>query len=131
MDDKKSGSEDKPKIHVDSDWKAEAQAEKERLAEGVEKKGAEPGQAPGRGKLPPANFVFIVQSLATQAMLFMSEERDPRTGRSFRDLELAKHNIDLLEMLDEKTKGNLSEDEKKAIDTGLYQVRMAYIAANG
>jgi len=129
-DDKKTDDREKQKLHVDADWKAEAQAEKERLAEDVERGSAEQQPTgPEQRPLPQPTFTLLVQSLATQALLFMSDERDPETGRSIRNLEVAKHNIDLLEVLEEKTKGNLTEEEKKMLDTLLYQVRMAYVTA--
>ena len=128
------------KIHIDSDWKKEAQAEKERLARRVEAggaaKAAAPGAAPGpaaaappgRG-FPPATFSTLVQTLATQAAIFMSGEHDPETGESVQNLELAKHNIDLLRILEEKTKGNLAPDEKRLLETLLYELLMAYVSA--
>jgi hypothetical protein len=122
-----------PAIHVDSDWKKEAQAEKERLAREAETAPpADDGPAPeagGEQTLPPASFPALVQMLATQAAIFMSDQRDPQTGRSMRHLDLAKHNIDLLRVLEEKTKGNLADEEKKLLDHLLYELRMAYVNA--
>ena len=141
-------------LHIDSDWKRQAQEEKERFAREVDQKaaaagarasgaaampgaGAAPGAGPGprarggqRG-VPPATFATLVQSLATQAAIFMADQRDPETGQSLRNLDLAKHNIDLLRVLEEKTKGNLSEDEKHLLETVLYELLMAYVAAAG
>jgi len=121
------------KIHVDSDWKKEAQAEKERLAREAE--AAEPSAAGGPGAepgadqaLPQASFASLVQMLATQTAIFMSDQRDPQTGRSMQHLDLAKHNIDLLAVLEEKTRGNLADDEKKLLDHLLYELRMAYVS---
>jgi len=129
-----------PKIHVDSDWKREAQAEKERLAgEAEQAAAAAPGKGaaaapPGPGgnrprQLPPANFTSLVQTLATQAAIFMSDQQDPETGESVQHLELAKHNIDLLAVLEEKTKGNLTDEERRLLDRMLYELRMAYVSA--
>jgi len=125
-------AEQEAKIHVDADWKKEAQAEKQRLARQAET--AEPsaaaGPAPGgRQPLPQASFAALVQMLATQAAIFMSDQRDPETGRSMQHLDLAKHNIDLLAVLEEKTKGNLTDDEKRLLDHLLYELRMAYVSA--
>jgi hypothetical protein len=125
---------DSSKIHVDSDWKREARAEKERLARQAEARAAEgppggPEEAGPEAPLPPASFVSLVQQLASQAALFMSRERDPETGESLQRLDLAKHSIDLLAVLEEKTKGNLAPDEQRLLDTLLYELRMAYVAA--
>jgi hypothetical protein len=136
--------QDKPRIHVDSDWKRQAQAEKERLARQVEQRQSQqggapaPGPRPGAGAeaerpgdIPPATLTALIQTLATQAAIFMSDERDSETGESLRHMGLAKHNIDLLGVLEEKTRGNLSEEEKRLLDGVLYELRMAYISATG
>jgi hypothetical protein len=127
------------RIHVDSDWKRQAQADKERLDRESQQRPAAAGPAPGAPHaapyeeegLPPPTFAALVQTLATQAAIFMSQERDPETGQPIRNLELAKHNIDLLRVLEEKTKGNLSPEEKRLIETLLYELLMAYVSAAG
>jgi hypothetical protein len=115
-------------IIIDEDWKQQAQKEKEILAaqEKAEKKKTEQ-QKPRRGPLPPGNFAALVSMLVTQALFALGalkmegqEERQP-------DLELAKYNIDMLETLEEKTKGNLTEAEKKVLENTLNEVRMAYV----
>jgi len=117
-------------IHVDADWKKQAQAEKERLAREVESKGGPGAARAGRpGRMPEAGFTTLVQTLATQAVLFMSDERDPRSGRSLQNLDLAKHHIDLLGVLEEKTKGNLTDEERRLLDSVLYELRVAYVSA--
>ena len=123
-DDKK----DKPKIVVDDDWKAQAQAEKEKLDEQpAEQPAAEEPQAQGPRKLPPATFSTLVNSLATQAILSMGQMRDPKTKKPIIDLDLAKHHIDTLAMLEEKAKGNMTDEESKLLDQAIYQVRMQYV----
>ena len=52
---------------------------------------------------------------------------DPKTKRRYVDLDLAKHHIDILGLLEEKTKGNLTDEEKKLLDQALYEVRMQYV----
>jgi len=128
---------DEGKIHVDTDWKAQARAEKERLARETERAPADAGPATGAAGpraarapgLPAASFAGLIQMLATQALIFLSDERDPETGRSLRNLGLAKHNIDMLSVLEEKTRGNLTDDEKRLLDRYLYELRMTYVAA--
>ena len=142
MADKKQQPEKKPeangppaeesRIHVDSDWKKQAQAEKERLAREVESRepaSAGAARAGHAGRMPEASFSTLVQTLATQAALFMSNERDPRSGRSLQNLDLAKHHVDLLAVLEEKTKGNLTDEEKRLLDSILYELRVAYVSA--
>ncbi|MCE5325733.1 MAG: DUF1844 domain-containing protein [Planctomycetaceae bacterium] len=121
--DKDKGGEE-PKIIVDSDWKKQAQAEKEKLDKEVEESGAG-GRGPRR--IPPASFSTLVSSLAMQVMMSLGGMQDPQTKRPVVDLALAKHHIDTLAMLEEKTKGNITDEEKKLLDEALYQVRMQYV----
>ena len=137
--DKAGKKPDKPKIVVDDDWKAQARAEKEKLAEqveGGERAGDEAagdeaagGAAPaGEPRdIPPASFSTLVTMLATQALLAMQPATDPNTGKPARNMDLAKHQVDALAVLEEKTKGNLTDDEKALLDQALYQVRMQYV----
>ena len=129
--------QEKPKIIVDDDWKAQAQAEKERLAQQVEKPvdaGAAAGAAaghegaePAERELPPASFTTLISSIVTQIYFALGGIEDPQTGRRYMDPTLAKHHIDTLAVLEEKTKGNLSDDEKKLLDHALYETRMQYV----
>ena len=123
-----------PKIVVDEGWKSEAEAERKRLAEqetaasaeGADQAGRSAG---GRGELPQASFATLVSGLVTQILFAVGAVADPNTGRRFRDLALAKHHIDTLAVLEEKTKGNLTGEEKQILDGSLYEVRMAYVRA--
>ncbi len=118
------------KIIVDEDWKAEAQKEKEVLSaqEEHEKEGKQEKQAKAeRSPLPEGNFAALVSMLTTQAFFAMGafkvegqEDREP-------DLELARYNIDMLETLQEKTKGNLSEEEAGVLERTLHELRMAFV----
>ena len=62
-----------------------------------------------------------------EAMLHMGAIPDPRSGETIEDTELAKYKIDLLGMLQQKTEGNLTPEEKKKLDEVLYQLRMLYL----
>ena len=129
-------SQDAPKIIADDDWKAQAQAEKQELAEKIETAGAEGeaegkgGAAPGEGKerqLPPASFPTLVSSLVTQTFMALGGMQDPQTGKRYVDLDLAKYHIDTLVVIEQKTEGNLTDEEKKLLDQGLYECRMQYV----
>ena len=122
---------DEKKIIIDEDWKQQAKKEKEVLAaqEEAEKRQAEDKKA-RRGPLPPGNFAALVSMLVTQA-LFALGALEVEGRKKEPDLELAKYNIDMLETLEEKTKGNLSEEEKEVLENMLNQVRMAYVKAAG
>ena len=127
MPNEKKEKEEKPKIHVDDDWKSQAQAEKAKHAQAGAEKSEKSEKDPERGPLPPANFTLLIISLTTQARMCLGDIEDPEGGQKQVDLELAKHNIDLLGMLGEKTQGNLSEQEKKLLDSVLYELRMRYV----
>lgn len=118
-------AEDTPKIIVDSDWKQQAQAEKEKLSEQAEQAPAE-GEAGPRG-LPPADFSGLVNWLVSNIVLALGGYEDPRTHRRMVDLDLGKHYIELLAVLEDKTRGNITEDEKKTLDKALYETRMHYV----
>ena len=80
--------------------------------------------------IPPANFSFLVLSLKTQAELQMGlihfgEERD-RPEPEFR---VARHTIDLLAMLQEKTKGNLTIEEQRLVENSVTELRFRYVQA--
>ncbi len=136
-------SEDGPKIQIDSDWKAEAQREKERLAQQAKAKAASAAQAAsgsagsgaagGRGasagprEMPPANFETLMGQLASQALMYLGAYTDPRTGQPLLDLDVARHHIDLLGVLEEKTQGNLKEEESRALVAMLYELRSRYV----
>ena len=84
-----------------------------------------------RGPLPPATFEFLVLSLRAQAemqlgLLFFGGEAE----KTKPDLELARHTIDTLSMLLEKTKGNLTPHEDQLLSGSLSELRLAYIEIN-
>ena len=120
------------KIIVDEDWKQQSKKEKEELAakEEVEKKEADQQQSQ-RGPLPKGDFAALISMLVTQAMFAMGlvnvEGQEPREP----DLEMAKYNIDLLETLQERTKGNLTEEEEKVLENTISQIRMGYVQVAG
>lgn len=119
------------KIIVDEDWKNQAEQEKEKLSEKEKKKkeqkhseGPETGR---RGPLPKGDFAALLSMLTTQTLFALGalkvqgqEDKEP-------DLELARYHIDMLQTLEEKTKGNLSQEEQKVFENTLNQVRMTYV----
>lgn len=114
-----------PKIIVDTDWKAEAQAEKQRLAKKAEEAESKAG---GRsGELPPANFQMLVGTLASQAVMGLGAVRDPKTGGVVVDLEAARFAIDLLAVIEDKTKGNLTDEETKEVSQALAELRARFV----
>lgn len=82
-------------------------------------------------KLPPPSFLTLVTELAFHVMMNLGEIDSPMTGKPRIDLEHAKHTIDLLDVLKEKTRGNLTGEEESALDAYLYDLRMKYVRASG
>jgi hypothetical protein len=116
-----------PKIIVDTDWKSQAQAEKERLAAAEDaRKGARSGPE-GSEAHPAPTFEELVRMLATQALLYLGAFPDPETGRRMVALELAQFNIDMLAMLEEKTKGNLEEPESAFLTQMVHELRLQFV----
>jgi hypothetical protein len=119
-------SEQDPKIQIDSDWKAEAQAEKERLASQEQAQaGREPGTRPG--ELPPADFRALVGTLASQAIMGLGALGDSKTGRMVIDLGTARFSIDLLGVLEEKTRGNITDEEARELKQALAELRARFV----
>jgi hypothetical protein len=130
--------DEKPTLHVDTDWKKQAQEEKKRLAEKEKERTAAtspptmagaPGGAPARAArdMPPASFATVVQGIVTQVLFYLGELAT-RGGEPMVNLDLAKHHIDTLAVLEEKTHGNLSDEEKRLLDAALYETRMRYVS---
>src|SRR5437762_4526830 len=79
---------------------------------------------------PGLDFNAFVLSLGSSALINLGEAPDPVTGKTQDpDLPLAQESIDLLALLEEKTKGNLTADESRFLQTMLYDLRMRFIAA--
>ena len=77
--------------------------------------------------MPPPSFATLVQSIVTQALFYLGDLAR-RGGEPMLNLDMAKHQIDLLGILEEKTANNLSPDEKRLLDAALYESRMRYIS---
>jgi hypothetical protein len=76
--------------------------------------------------MPPASFSTLVQSLITQVYFYLGELA-PRGGQPMLDLDAAKHNIDLLGVLEQKTRGNLTPEETRLLEGALYETRMRFV----
>lgn len=120
-----TGSGEEPKIIVDDDWKSQVEKEKEELKASTD---APEGEAEEQA-LPPASFMVLMSTLATQAMAAMGLIPDPMSGQPSVNLPMAKHFIDLLGMLQEKTQGNLTEEEANHLRDGLHQLRMIFVSS--
>ncbi len=91
--------------------------------------GGEPGEEPNAPKsgLPEVSFATFVFSLCSSALVHLGEVPEPESQRTIVDLTIAKQIIDTLGMLEEKTKGNLEQDEERLLKSMLYDLRVRYV----
>lgn len=142
-----------PKIIVDEDWKTQVEREKEELKQkealessqesasetsaesGPQDAASEPEDVSGNpaGDYPPppeASLMVLASMLGTQALMAFGQLPDEAGNPMPQNLPYAKHFIDLLGILEEKTKGNIEPDEAKQLSDTLHQLRMFYISAS-
>jgi uncharacterized protein DUF1844 len=110
------------KIIVDEDWKEEAQREKEMLAQAMEEEKRQQARPPEK-----ASFGLLVSSLATQALISLGEVENPFTKKREVNTDEARFHIDMLEMLEEKTKNNLEPNEANLLKNLLFDLRMRFV----
>ena len=145
-------AEEIPSLHIDTDWKKQAQEEKKRLAEQAAAKpppitapagigaaavatpfapAAAPESAGGSAARPgqpkPGSFAALVTTLLTQLYFYLGD-LSPRGAEPMVNLDMAKQNVDLLGMLENKTANNLDEEERKLLDNALYESRMRFVS---
>ena len=82
-------------------------------------------EAPPR---PPIDFPSYLLSYYTQGLVLLGEVPNPYTNKKEEDVEAARHTIDILSMLEQKTKGNLSSEEQQLLESVLYELRMKFMA---
>lgn len=85
---------------------------------------------PDAASLPAVDFHTFVLSLGSSALLHLGELEPPDGGSPEKDLALAKHTIDILTMLEQKTRGNLTGAEEKLMESLLYDLRLRYVNAS-
>jgi hypothetical protein len=137
-------AEDSPLLHVDTDWKKQAQEEKRKLAEQAAAKAAAPAvtppsppagtsaAAPARaarraaGEVPVANFSSLVQSLLTQTLYYLGDLASAN-GQQRMDVDMAKYQLDVMTMLEDKSRNNLTPEESTLLDAALYEGRTRFV----
>src|SRR3954462_7249962 len=110
---------DEKKIIIDEDWKSQVQAEKEQAAKpktatdssAAESRTSEADDLP----MPPATFELLLTTLATEALVAMGQVPHPATGKPQTHRNQAKYLIDTIDVLRDKTKGNLAADEQELL----------------
>lgn len=111
---------DEIKKKVDESWKDEVQKEKEKIKEA--------GSDAAGFDVPEPTFSFFVTTLSVQASISLGFLENPATNKKEENLDQAKFLIDTLIMIQEKTKGNLSDEEKTLLENLLFELRNAYVA---
>ncbi|MCU0532040.1 MAG: DUF1844 domain-containing protein [Syntrophales bacterium] len=126
FDDSGEARPEPPKEEASSPQKPNAEAKE------AEPRADKPGKpAEEEASFPDLNFSTFVFSLGTSAMYHFGDFPDPVTKKAERNLEAAKQTIDILGILQDKTKGNLSEDEERLLESLLYELRMRYVREKG
>ena len=119
------------KIIVDEDWKAQVEREREEARKSAEAETTPPASeypaAEAEIPLPPASLAYLAGSLYFQASMFLGLMPHPDSGKAEKNLSAAKHSIDMLEILQQKTEGNRTAEESEEIEAMLHQLRMAYV----
>ena len=128
-----------PKIIVDEDWKKKAEAEKQALEEEIAAKAKEEAKEeasePEQGEssegadyeLPPASFPGLLQELSMRAQVSLGLVPNPFTKEPQVDLKAAAYSIDMLAVLQEKTEGNLEEQEATYLTQLTAQLREVFV----
>jgi hypothetical protein len=112
------------------DEKGDLKDKKSKKAQKDEKSKKEvPKEDDKKTPLPEVNFTSLLFSLSSTALFHFGEIPDVKTGEKKVDLELAKHTIDTIAMLKEKTAGNLTNEEQQFIENILTDLRWRYVKA--
>jgi hypothetical protein len=143
---RENADSEKPEIVIDEDWKERIKAEDAALDQKIqeEKKnvpqserqgdvqtgqgeGDSSGTTGGELEMPPASFSSLVGMFTTQAMVGLGVIPNPISGKAEPQLKLARHFIDLLSIIEEKTNGNLEADEIAMLNSTLHQLRTMFL----
>ena len=128
---KEAKDEDKKTSAPEKEAQADTPSEKEETKATDDQKGSQTDQPQEQAQLPEINFPTFVVSLNASALLHLGAIEDPTTGKKTKDLPMAKQTIDILSMLEEKTAGNLEDDEEKLLKNILYDLRIMYVKEKG
>ena len=114
----------------DSEGKAREPSEKAEEAPKKEKEEPKKETTEKTPPLPEVNFSSFLLSLSSSALLHMGEIPDPQSGEQRKDMALAKQSIDILNLLKDKTTGNLTAEENNLLENLLYDLRMRFVKAS-
>jgi hypothetical protein len=124
---------DEKKIIVDEDWKSQVEAEREAAAKA--KSAPAPAAATSKDDsaetidppMPPASFEMLLTTLATEALMALGQLPHPVTGKTETRRNQAKFLIDTVDVLRQKTAGNLTTSEQEVLDSLLHQMRLIFV----
>ena len=114
----------------DTEGKVKEEAKEEAKEEGKKDETAEERVEKEFTPLPEVNFSSFLLSLSSSILLHLGEIADPQSGEKKKDLALAKQTIDIITLLKDKTKGNLTEEEQNLMEHLLYDLRMRFVKAS-
>jgi len=108
----------------------EEQVKSEAKAKDETKPKAEQPNEQAKQELPSIDFITFILSLASSVQVHFGMIPNPSTGKTEKNLKLAKQTIDILGVLQEKTKGNLEKQEDQLLESILYELRLKYVELN-
>lgn len=120
-----------PQKKVDESWKEQVEREKQPPAAAPATPAEQPPEQEHEQGPPEARFDLFVSGLTMDALIALGDIPHPVTKKPMPNLEHARYLIDLLGVLGEKTRGNLSVDEERLLKDALYQLRTRYLAKSG
>jgi hypothetical protein len=131
MENKKSDEQEKSFVIRDKRFSAKKEEETPQAKPEAKKQETPPPESEPEqtAELPEISFANLILSLSTSALIQLGEIQDPMTQKNEKNLPLAKQTVDLISLLQEKTKGNLTPDEEKLMENVLYDLRMRYVKA--
>lgn len=122
---------EEPKIIVDEDWKSQVEKEKDELRQQEAASESAGQEADPMQQIPEASFQVLLATLGTQAMAMLGLLPNmDGSGNTEPNLPMARHLVDMVGVLEEKTKGNLSDEEAAMLQENLHQLRMAFVAVS-
>ncbi len=122
---------EKEQIHSETDEQTQSPPEPDPTPEPEAPESPIKDAAEEQPQFPEINFSTFIVSLNASALLHLGAIDDPTTGQKTKNLPMAKQTIDILSMLEEKTAGNLNNEEKNLLKNILYDLRLMYVKEMG
>ena len=123
--------DEKKQTQPSADEETRSQPTTEKIREAKAPEPSSTGASEEQPQFPEINFPTFIISLNASALLHLGAIEDPTTGQKTKNLPMAKQTIDILSMLEEKTAGNLDNEEKNLLKNILYELRLMYVKEKG